>query len=201
VSSRIRDGDIESSEEGKRHLKFEEYKRICASLLSEGCNLSQKRVSEMHLFIVMSWNLCARADTTVSLHSSLLSLSAAASGMMVGERQLGSLKEFIDASIRNAFQSSTSSIGMSECGIQRPRDYQFFSWGGKMRHVPAGFNLVRPGSTLAEIWDLWWLGDLSPESPVRPFRQILKNNRALKGNTESRTLEGITSTQLWQSSG
>jgi len=133
--------------------------------------------------------------------SEVLSLSAAASGMMVGERQLGSLKEFIDASIRNAFQSSTSSIGMSECGLQRPRDYQFFSWGGKMRHVPARFKLVRPGSTLAEIWDLWWLGDLSPESPVRPFRQILKNNRALEGNTEFRTLEGITSTQLWQSSG
>jgi hypothetical protein len=71
VSSRIRDGDIELSEEGKRHLKLEEYKRICTSLLSEGCNLSRKSVSEMHLFIVMSWNLCARADTTVSLHSSL----------------------------------------------------------------------------------------------------------------------------------
>jgi len=72
VSSRIRDGDIESSEEGKRHLKSEKYKRICTSLLSEGCNLSRKSVSEMHLFIVMSWNLCARVDTTVSLHSSLL---------------------------------------------------------------------------------------------------------------------------------
>jgi hypothetical protein len=72
VSSRIRDGDIESSREGKRHLKLEEYKRICTSLLSEGCNLSRKSVPEMHLFIVMSWNLCARADTTVSLHSSLL---------------------------------------------------------------------------------------------------------------------------------
>ena len=67
---------------------------------------------------------------------------------------------------------------MSECGLQRPRDNQFFSWEGKTRLVPAGFKLVRPGSTLAEIWDLWWLGDLSPESPVRPFRQILKNNRA-----------------------
>jgi len=72
VSSRIRDGDIESSEEGKRHLKLEEYKRICTSLLSEGCNLSRKSFAQMHLFIVMSWNLCARADTTVSLHSSLL---------------------------------------------------------------------------------------------------------------------------------
>jgi hypothetical protein len=47
-----------------------------------------------------------------------------------------------------------------------------------MRHVPADLKLVRPGSTLAEIWDLWWLGDLSPEFSVRPFRQILKNNRA-----------------------
>jgi hypothetical protein len=47
-----------------------------------------------------------------------------------------------------------------------------------MRHVPAGFKLARPGSTLAEIWDLWWLGDLSPESSVRTFRQILKNSRA-----------------------
>jgi hypothetical protein len=69
VSSRIRDEDIESSEEGKRHLKFEEYKRICASLLSEGCNLSRFRNAFVHCYVL---DFCARADTTVSLHSSLL---------------------------------------------------------------------------------------------------------------------------------
>jgi hypothetical protein len=35
-------------------------------------NIHRKSVSEIHLFIAISWNLCARSDTTVNLHAAHL---------------------------------------------------------------------------------------------------------------------------------
>jgi hypothetical protein len=60
-----RSDGISIEEEGKRHLKFDEYMKLCTSIMS----VTGKFSTELHLGIVLSWNLCARSDTCSGIHS------------------------------------------------------------------------------------------------------------------------------------
>ena len=72
ISQAIRDGDA-SGDEGKRHLKREELEFLCSYSLQhyeEICSF--KYGTEIHLFLLLGWQLCARSDTTSFIHASHL---------------------------------------------------------------------------------------------------------------------------------
>ena len=71
-SERIRRGE-DDGEEGKRHLKREEYEHLCKFALENYAQIcSAKFGTEVLLFLILGWNLCARSDTTAFIHSSHL---------------------------------------------------------------------------------------------------------------------------------
>ena len=73
ISIAIQNGDVDAEDGGKRHLKVEEYTGLCRSIYSNfGTIGSIKNDSEIHLFLVLTWALCARSDTTTALHSASL---------------------------------------------------------------------------------------------------------------------------------
>ena len=72
ISQAIRDGEAEG-DDGKRHLKREELLDICGFAVTNYNDIcSYKFGTEIHLFVLFGWNLCARSDTTSFIHSSHL---------------------------------------------------------------------------------------------------------------------------------
>ena len=72
ISQAIRDGDA-SGDEGKRHLKVEELVFLSSFSLKNYEDIcSFKYGTEIHLFLLLGWNLCARSDTTSFIHASHL---------------------------------------------------------------------------------------------------------------------------------
>jgi hypothetical protein len=67
-SEHVRNNGISLEDEGKRHLKYEEYHIITKSCME----IKGKFASELHLGVVLSWNLCARSDTCSGIHSTHL---------------------------------------------------------------------------------------------------------------------------------
>jgi hypothetical protein len=72
VSESLRHGNMDASDSGKRHLKVEEYQSLLNDIVSIESGLSRKTLTELPLFLTLSWNLCARSDTTASIHSTHL---------------------------------------------------------------------------------------------------------------------------------
>ena len=72
ISQAIRDGTVDG-DEGKRHLKREELEFLCSFAVEEYEFLSSfKYGTEVHLFLLLSWSLCARSETAAFIHASHL---------------------------------------------------------------------------------------------------------------------------------
>ena len=69
ISAAIRAGHVEL-EAGKRHLKFDEYINMALECFSNYSSLCfTKYGTELHLYVLLCWNLCARSDTTAWIHT------------------------------------------------------------------------------------------------------------------------------------
>ena len=65
ASAEVRAGRL-AGEEGKRHLKVEEYVALCDETI--GC-VEGQHVTEVHLLLTSLWNLMARSETGGAIHS------------------------------------------------------------------------------------------------------------------------------------
>ena len=72
ISQEIREGNA-TGDEGKRHIKREELEYLCSFAVKQYELICSKKFgTEVHLFLLLGWNLCARSDTTSFIHSSHL---------------------------------------------------------------------------------------------------------------------------------
>jgi hypothetical protein len=65
-ATEVRRGNLEV-EFGHRHIKFTEYRLVLSSALKLG--IQDKFRTELHLGMCLAWNLCARHDTVMGIHS------------------------------------------------------------------------------------------------------------------------------------
>lgn len=114
----------------------------------------------------------------------LIPLSAAASGMMVGERQLHALHDSLQESIRVGFANlSSQHLSQLPVEIEESKEQSFdgrvWTWGGKHRFIPESFPMESLAAGMEVQWAMWWLGVQLPENNIRsrPLRVILVKHR------------------------
>ena len=111
--------------------------------------------------------------------TNLIPLSAASSGMVVGQKQLENLRQDIRSIIRECFTEQTVQEDLNPSVTNSSRQllaegYTLYTWGGKHRHCPEDMVLNFKDSNLSFIWALWWAGIIfSDGNQSRPFRSLL----------------------------
>jgi hypothetical protein len=91
----------------------------------------------------------------------LIPLSAAASGMLCGERQLteqtSRIRETVADSVREALDNSVLPRPQPMQDINNVLGYPRFHWGGRIRHVPSKFRYDYRGVGRQTVWIHWFL--------------------------------------------
>jgi hypothetical protein len=112
--------------------------------------------------------------------SELIPLSAAASGMIVGEVQMRKFETQVQRTIIEAIRHANETISTSEETKMELREngFQLFLWGGKYRYVPPDFEI----STLSDVpicvlWNKWFLGSVQNEIRIRPLKILFSRHR------------------------
>jgi hypothetical protein len=108
----------------------------------------------------------------------LIPLSAAASGMMVGQRQLDELKHSLSECVRNAVLNSYPSVLEEERKEIQFDGYEMFSWNGKLRGIPESFKLhVGNQVPVPSCWLYWWTGQVIDSVYILPFKVLFQKYR------------------------
>jgi hypothetical protein len=138
-----------------------------------------------------SYDITAIQDEVLQLReeqkklTDLIPLSAAASGMIAGEKQLHNLKDAIVTGIVEAMKEGSISLSAAHAesqsmeretarrsGSASTLNRQYYYWGGKHRAIPETFRMHRDGLQIREAWRLWWCGTTMTTSRIPPYRLI-----------------------------
>lgn len=98
----------------------------------------------------------------------LIPLSAAASGMMVGERQIGEIQKEIQKGFLHLRTELQNDTNIAESPNRRTGG---FHWGGKFRIIPKDFILNCSYKNTSYFWNVWWNESYDSEGKcIPPYR-------------------------------
>jgi len=110
----------------------------------------------------------------------LIPLSAAASGMMCGERQLRELESRLGDHLVQTL-TLKNVRGQQLLSDNSSRDHESldttFHWDDETaRAVPEDFVIMRKGAKLADVWNVWWKGYWVGDKKVMCYRILFQSN-------------------------